>query len=733
MASALQLHLARDREVQRIRARMDQIPGGHRQSLVNSLWISDMDLLEVQLEGLLHMPEMQFVEIVQEGKRIVAVGKPPGSNKLIEHTFPLSYRYRGQTIDLGTLRTVASLDRVHQSLLDQGVLAMGLQAAMIFLMAAFIFLLFYHLVGRHLSSLATYTRTLDLENLDKPLRLERRARDPEDRDELDQLVHAINEMRENLAQDLTERRKAEQVFHRYECIVSATQDLMAFVDRHYVYQAVNEMYLKAHAITRDELIGHSVTEIFGEEFFVRTLKKELDLALSGQQAHYEAWFDFPGLGRRCVDVTYYPFFNEDKSVSGMVVNGRDITERKRGEEKLRHSQKMEAIGELAGGIAHDFNNILSPILGYTEMTRNDLPEGSQNRTRLEEVLKAARRAQELVRQILSFSRPGEQERKPLQIQLVVKEVLRLLRASLPTTIEIRQDIDLDCGTVLADPGQIHQIVMNLCTNAFHAMRESGGNLFVDLGTVELGSDTLSGHSGLEPGEYIKLSVKDTGVGMERSVRERAFEPYFTTKAIGEGSGMGLAVVHGIVKSHGGEITVYSEIGKGTVFNVYFPLCGQSRLVPKPETHEPLPMGTERILLVDDEEQLLRMTHAALEQLGYRVTSHTCSVEALEVFQRQPQAFDLVITDQTMPKLTGADLARRAMRIRPDIPIVLCTGFSDQVTKQTAEVIGIREFAVKPLGLRQLATLVRHTLDVPRCPSVPSEKIHFKCSSLEQVY
>ncbi|NVM57215.1 MAG: response regulator [Desulfobacterales bacterium] len=390
----------------------------------------------------------------------------------------------------------------------------------------------------------------------------------------------------------------------------------------------------------------------------------------------------------------------------------------------RQSQKMEAIGTLAGGIAHDFNNILAAVLGYVELAKDDVPEGSPAQASLEEVFRAANRAKGLVKQILAFSRQREQERKPLQVSPIVKEALKLLRASLPTTIEIRQYIKTESGTVLADPTDLHQMLMNLCTNAAYAMRNKVGMLEVSLVDVDLPLEVVGqAHpSHLPPGAYLRLSVKDTGHGMERSVIERIFDPFFTTKERGEGTGIGLAAVHGIVESHGGGITVDSEPGKGATFKVFLPRL-ETGVTPETEILAPIYVGNERILFVDDEQTLVNMGRPMLERLGYKVVASSSSIEALEIFRADPDRFDLVITDETMPHMTGARLAKELIRIRPDIPIILCTGFSEVMTADKAMAIGIQEFVMKPIVRREMAETIRRVLDQAH----PAEKSDFEGS------
>ena len=358
---------------------------------------------------------------------------------------------------------------------------------------------------------------------------------------------------------------------------------------------------------------------------------------------------------------------------------------------------MEAIGTLAGGIAHDFNNILFPIIGYTEMTMDSVPADAPEHNYLEEVLKGANRAADLVRQILAFSRKTKHERKAVQIQPVIKEVLKLLSSSLPRSIEIRQKIASHVSEVLADPTQIYQIIMNLCTNAYHAMYKDGGVLEVTLGDAE---------------DTVILSVRDTGHGIDPLNLEKIFDPYFTTKIPGEGTGLGLSVTKGIVEDYGGRITVESELGKGTVFHIYFPRISEGK-DEKTDFLYILPAAggrNERILFVDDDTSVAFMAKEMLTVLGYRVTVHTRSEEAFDAFQNSPGDFDMVISDSNMPKLSGLRLAEKILECRPDIPVVLCTGFSDAGIEEKARASGVREIVLKPVTRRMLAETIRKVMD-----------------------
>ncbi len=420
-------------------------------------------------------------------------------------------------------------------------------------------------------------------------------------------------------------------------------------------------------------------------------------------------------GRRLwIDTTKVPLLNKAGKVIGVLGVFEDITERKQAEDereeletRVRQSQKMEAIGTLAGGIAHDFNNILSVIFGYTELAieEKDPEERSQH---LEQVRLGAERARELVKQILTVSRRTELEQQPLQIALVIKEALKMLRSSIPTTIEIKQEIN-SSEKVLADSTQIHQVIMNLCTNAYYAMRETGGILAVSLNEIEIRSEDEC-YGELAPGRYLKLAVSDTGCGISPKIREKIFEPYFTTKKRGEGTGLGLAVVHGIIKSCHGHITVYSELGKGTTFHVYLPVIDENAAEPPAkEIIEDLTGKGERLMLVDDEPQIREVVETLFSRHGYQVTTFPNAVQAFEEFQKHPGQFDLIITDMTMPYMTGAELAQEILGIRPDIPIILCTGQSELINKEKALAMGICDYLNKPVLQHDFLSAVHKAL------------------------
>ena len=497
-----------------------------------------------------------------------------------------------------------------------------------------------------------------------------------------------------------------------EKIFDAIGEVITIHDREMRITGVNKATCALFNARPEELIGRHCYEVFRGTDSPCPNCPELDTLKNGKV--HVAEIEHATLKKRFA-VSSSPLLDQEGRVVKVVHYARDLTEKRNLERQLRQAQKMEAIGTLAGGIAHDFNNILAGVIGFSELALLEVPAGSPAQADLEQVVRAGLRAKEMVQQILTFSRRTEQKVQPLLLQPIVKESLKLLRASIPTTIELRQQVAEECGMVLADPTQIHQVVMNLCTNGYQAMREKGGVLGVTLEPVELGEADVANKIALKPGNYLRLSVSDTGSGIAPEIVDRIFEPYFTTKLQGDGTGLGLSVVHGIVQGLGGHVSVYSEPGQGTTFRVYLPvLPPQADILPVGAvTTVQIPTGNERVLVVDDEAGVVAMEQRILTSLGYTVRGFSDCTEAMEEFFRHSDAYDLVITDMNMPKVSGAELVAAIREVRPDIPIIMCTGFSEIMNEEKARQIGINKLAMKPLTVKELAQAVREVLDATR--------------------
>lgn len=511
--------------------------------------------------------------------------------------------------------------------------------------------------------------------------------------------------------DLTNRKKYEGALRNSE------EQLKSFLNSNpnpvVVYNSqghplyLNPAFTKVFGWTMEELAGKKIPFVPSDQE-QKTSEKIQELF----QTHKTISFETRRLTKkgdiRDILISAAEIRSTEKETAGMVVNLVDITEAKKLESKFQAVQRIESLGILAGGIAHDFNNILASIIGYTELALDKAKKETQQYEHLKEVLVASNRAADLVKQILTFSRQVNQEQKPVQVKLIVKEVLKLLRATIPSTIVIEQNIQ-SSALLMGDATQVHQVVMNLCTNASHSMRDKGGTLTVNLSDVEQDSKFISEHSGLSPGSFIMLTITDTGHGMSPEVLEKIFDPFFTTKEKGEGTGMGLSVVHGIVHSHGGTIYAYSEPGKGSTFKVFFPVI-ESLSTLEEKIDMPIPTGAERILFIDDEPAIAKLGKQILESIGYEVVTRTSSIEALEYLKARPNNFDLVITDMTMPKMTGDVLVGELIKVNPDIPVILCTGFSARIDEKKAMAMGIRAFVSKPILKHEIAKIVRKVLD-----------------------
>ncbi len=520
----------------------------------------------------------------------------------------------------------------------------------------------------------------------------------------------LRKINEELQQEIAERKRAEEERMRLVTAFEQTAEGIIVTSTDWVINYVNPAFESITGYSQSEILGQH-TRILKSDRHDKAFYKEIRDAI----CHGEVWSG--RLTNKRKDGTLYEAEVTGSSVldeSGTIINyvaiHRDITHEVRLEGELRQAQKMEAIGTLAGGVAHDFNNILTAIIGYAQLTYLRVPKGSPEQNFLDQMLKASSRAKDLVKQILTFSHQAELELKPMHVVPIVKEALKLLRSSLPSTIEIKQNIEIDAegDVVLCDLTQIHQVLMNLCANAAHAMGDKAGTLRVNLSGFEADASSASRHLDLRQGNYLKLTVSDTGGGMDAATMERIFEPYFSTKGLGDGTGLGLSVVQGITKSHGGVISVYSELGRGTTFNIFLPVI-KAVAATETVTTEPLLTGNERILFIDDEKALVDLGKEILGSLGYKVVTRTSSIKALEIFRVQPDTFDLVVTDLTMPGMTGIELARELLNIRSDIPIILCTGLRVPIDETELKEAGIHEIVMKPYPVSSFSRTIRKVL------------------------
>jgi len=523
--------------------------------------------------------------------------------------------------------------------------------------------------------------------------------------------------RDCLKKDVNDTKKELLEAERmYKTLFMSAADPMFLVDLDGKFIEVNAEACYLMEYSKKELIGNKPSYV--NPSLESKLNAMMDIIRHKKSAFFE--MSFPTKSGKIVPLEISCQRIDHDGKNAILAIARDISDRKQAsqekknlESQLRQAQKMEAIGTLAGGIAHDFNNILFPIYGFTQILMQKCPDNDEYQGYLKNILQAARRAKDLSQQILTFSRQSKREQKPVMLSPIVKECIKLLRASLPSTISVKQDIESDISQVLADPTELHQVIMNLSTNAYHAMRDDGGTLTVRLKTLTTDASNREQYPELVPGQYLKLTVQDTGKGIDTDILSQIFEPYFTTKPQGEGTGLGLYITYGIVKNLSGKIDVQTQPGEGTVFDVYFPIFSKLHKDDNQIMHiSQVAGGTERILLVDDEEAIVEIMTYMLEQLGYLVTGRTASREALDLFRTHPDHFDLVITDQTMPDLTGEVLYQHIKKIRDSIPVILCTGYSESLPKDRAEKMGINAYLCKPVILSELGITIRKILDHP---------------------
>lgn len=524
---------------------------------------------------------------------------------------------------------------------------------------------------------------------------------------------ATPQLRENavyaVARDITQRYHATSALRRYEQIVSTSSDFLCFLDEENRLQAVNHGFCEYFNLPAREITGRHIRDFVGEDLFESQLKSQLDDCRKGRVVCFDQQLTFPEENIRFMEVRLNPYVDRDGTISGVTAIWRDLTEQKRLEQHVRQTQKMESIGTLAGGIAHDFNNILMAILGWAEMGSWKHPQGDPAYKYFEQISIAGKRGRDLIQQILTFSRQTDSHPRPVDLGPVIEEAIALLRATFPSNIDLRFQVQHHMNMVFADPVQIHRIIMNLCSNAEHALRPDGGTLTIDLNKIVIEKGDSRFPPTLTPGKYLQILLSDSGPGVPEHVLPKIFDPFFTTKPVGEGTGMGLSVVHGIVEHLRGHISVHSPNGGGTTFKIAIPEYHTPTDSSIGSNASSIRPGSGHVLFVDDEVAITQVLKEFLEYLGYSVTVRVNPLEALEVFRMNPHRFDCLITDQTMPTLGGDQLSREVLKIRPDLPIILCTGFSHTIDNEQALEQGISAFLYKPILLDQLSQTLNRVL------------------------
>lgn len=717
---------ARSTEVE-LNNQADHVLSFSMKSLARAMWQYNHEYVKDYVDSLFLYKDIVFVQAIA-GNQIVQTKARDRYKDIdfIESTDLEKFIVRKSNIvyenaTVGRIVFIISKNRVKQQVLRSSLAASSLLLFIVTIISLSMYYLSRKYILNPLTNLEDSARHIANGNIDASI-------DTASDDEIGHLaktfslmmqkIKAITASRDELNDEILERKRAEKALVQFESrnrlLVNTIPDLVWLKDQDGVYLSCNTMFERFFGAKESEIVGRTDYDFIDKDLADFFRANDRRAMASEQPSINEEELVFADNGYcGLFETIKMPLQDSDGNLIGVLGIARDISERERVaieklqlERKLKHSQKMESIGNLAGGIAHDFNNVLASIIGFTELALDETSKGTTLEDSLQEVYSAGIRAKELVKQILAFARKSEEKQSPIQPSLVAKEVLQFIRSTIPTTIEIKQDIRSD-AVIMANTTQLHQVLMNLCTNAAHAMEEGGGVLEVVLNDQKIDRHDLS--IGMAPGDYIKFEVSDTGVGIPAETIGSIFEPYFTTKAPGEGTGMGLAMVHGIVESYGGKIDVQSRLGKGTAFSIYLPVT-RKRSALGEYLPEQLPTGTEHILFVDDEAPIAKMGSQILGRLGYRVTTLTSSVEALELFRSKPGDFDLVISDMTMPNMTGDELAMELIAFRSNIPVILCTGYSKKISDESVTDIGIKAFAYKPIVKADLAKTVRKVLD-----------------------
>jgi PAS domain S-box-containing protein len=727
IGTGVQLYLDYREDLRTVEERMRQIQESYLESIIRSLWDTDYHLLRIQLEGILKLPDMQYAEIRQDGEIIISSGIRK-FEKNIGRQVPLIYTRRGMSDNLGTLYITASLEGVYNRLTEKVVIILITQSVKTFMVSTFIFFLFYFLIGRHLHEIAAYTRYFDMKVSDKSLVLKRKPRKDSKKDELDQVVFSINEMHANLRglyrflekkieelnETIAERRRTERALLENEIKLRAIMDIptcaITLLDQNGILIDGNATLAKRMGKELYEIIGTCIWDLLPPDVAEFRKAKAEEVFVTHRSIRFED--ERNGIWN---DNTLHPIPDKTGEVIHIAILASDITERKRAEteqqkleSQLRQAQKMEAVGQLAGGVAHDFNNLLQVIIGYGDMIADQLPPNEFLYNNMKEIMNAAQRSATLVRQLLLFSRRGDTQSRKIDLNELISNLMKMLRRVIGEHISLEVKPGFGIKPVSADPGQIEQILMNLCVNARDAMPD-GGKIIIETENILIDAQYCRQHEWAKQGNYVVLIFSDTGCGIAHEIQERIFEPFFTTKEVGKGTGLGLATVYGIVRSHQGMIHLYSEPGHGATFKIYLPAAEQ--LPPasangETESEKSVRYGNETVLFAEDEEMVRNMVVQFLKKAGYRVFPANDGEEAISLFDRHSGEIEIALLDVIMPKVSGHKVYEHIRNIRPDMPVIFSTGYSRGEFSQN----GHYEIIQKPCSPDVFLKKIREVLD-----------------------
>lgn len=731
--AAMQAYFDYRNDLDSIRKSIQQVEKSYLEGLNKSLWIDDKEILQTQLDGMVKLPDMQYVGVVKDQKVIAESGQSTDKN-IIGEELPLSYTYNGKTISLGMLRLVYSLDNVYRRLAKNAVYLILSQGIILLLVSCFIFFIFYVLVARHLYELVNYARTLTIETLQTPFTL-KRSRPRFGEDELDELACTINQMRTNLNDSYTqlkgeiqERIQAEKAFRGSEThmrtLINSLPDLVWLKDPNGVYLSCNAKFERLYGAREADIVGKTDYDFVNKDLadFFRE-KDRIAMEQGGPSMNEEEVIYADDGHVELLETIKCPMYDRHDNLIGVLGVGRDITMRKKAEDEkirlkteLQQAQRLEAVGRLAGGVAHDFNNMLSVIIGNTEILLDDLDPSHPVIDNLHEIQNAAKRSADLTRQLLAFARQQTIAPKVLDLNEAISGMLKMLMRLMGEDIDLVWLPSESIWKIKIDPSQIDQALANFCVNARDAII-SVGKVTIETRNVSFDQEYCFTHEGFIPGDYVMMAFSDDGIGMDKDTMANVFEPFFTTKGPGRGTGLGLATVYGIVKQNNGFINVYSEPGQGTTFKVYFPRHEVVR-EELPQVVTKIEKGNEQILVVEDELSILNMISTMLERLGYRVMTSSSPGNAIEIAAKIYQGdLHLLLTDVVMPEMNGRNLAQKISLLHPEVKCLFMSGYTANVIAHHGILDEGIDFINKPFSKQELALKIREILNQKDIASV----------------